>query len=344
MEADSKIPSIQLLRGLAALAVASVHLWFGFASYVDSRAGAPPWSITVSQTAVASFFVVSGAVMVISSRRLFGSPRGTIVFWQRRAIRVFPPYWIATLVFAVIALWLALPVDGGHVARSLLFIPAEGSRQVPFLPFLWPGWTLFYELVFYAIFGAFVFAGRAKAIGYTSAILVAAVASAAIWPPETYLAAAFARPIVLLFVAGLGAGLFLDAGLAVPAWLRVLAGLGGTALLVLGPGVPSETLGWDWLAGAGLPGFLFSVAIAGGPIPGRLIRPSHWLGDISYALYLLHIPFAHAWIQVFNVWLPHPGGSIGYIVTAIPLVLLLSWVFRRWIERFIAHLLNPRPA
>ena len=344
MEADSKLPSIQLLRGLAALTVAGVHLWFGFASFIESRAAAPMWASIVSQAAVAAFFVISGAVMVISSRRLFGSARGTIVFWGRRAVRVFPPYWIATLLFAGVALWVGVPADLGHVARSLLFVPGQGSADVPFLPFLWPGWTLFYELVFYAIFGAFVFAGRAKAIGYTSAVLFAIVASATIWPPETYLAAAFAQPIALLFVAGLGAGLVLDADWHLPWPLRVLAALGAAAALALGPDLIANTIGWDWLLAAGLPGALVFAAVAGGPIPRRWTSPANLAGDISYALYLLHIPFAHAWMRVFNGWLPHPGGAIGFMATGLPLLVALSFAFHRWIERPLTRWLNARLA
>lgn len=342
MEADSKIPSIQLLRGLAALAVAVGHLWFGFAVFVESRNAAPLWTNAVSQAAVAAFFVISGAVMVVSSRKLFGSVRGTLIFWRRRAVRVLPPYWIATLLFAGVALWLGLPFDAEQAARSLLFLPGEGEAAIPYLPFLWPGWTLFYELVFYFIFGAFVLAGRSKAIGYTGAVLIAVVASAAIWRPETYLAATFARPVVLLFVVGLGAGLLLDAGRSVPPGLRLLAGIGAAALLALGPGLSADTVGWDWLAVAGLPGALAFVAIAGGPIPDGLVRPADVIGDISYALYLLHIPFAHAWMQVFNVWLPHPGGSLGYMATGLPLLLALSFAFHRWVERPLTGALNRR--
>jgi exopolysaccharide production protein ExoZ len=274
MEADSKIPSIQLLRGLAALTVAVVHLWFGFASYVDSRDAAPLWSSVLAQSAVAAFFVISGTVMVISSRRLFGSLQGTLTFWRRRAVRVLPPYWIATLMFAGVALWLGLPFDSEFAARSLLFLPGEGAAQVPLMPFLWPGWTLFFELVFYAIFGAFVLAGREKAIGYTAAVLVLIVATAAIWEPGTHLAAAFAHPVVLLFVAGMAAGLFLDAGRSLPGGLRLLAGFGAVAAIVVGPDMQPNTLGWEWLARAGVAGMLAFVAVAGGPITVGLARVS----------------------------------------------------------------------
>lgn len=340
--ANTKIHSIQLLRGLAALAVASVHLWFGFASFVDSRDPPPAWSDIVAPAAVAAFFVISGCVMVVSSRRLFGSARGTLTFWRRRAVRVLPPYWIATLLFAGVALVVGLPADAGFVLRSLVFVPTEGAAEVPFLPFLWPGWTLFYELVFYAIFGAFLLANRARAIGYTAGVLIVVVASAAFWPPETWLAAAFAHPIVLLFLVGMGAGVLFDAGRAVPLGLRVLAGAGAVAVVALGPDLLTDTVGWDALFAAGLPGILAFIAVAGGPIPSRMARLSDAFGDLSYALYLLHIPFAHAWILVFNVWLSHPGGSLGYMIAGLPLLLALSWAFHRGVERPLTRLLNSR--
>lgn len=342
MGADTKIHSIQLLRGLAALAVAIVHLWFGFASYVDSRDAAPTWSNVVSQSAVAAFFVISGAVMVISSHRLFGSARGTLTFWRRRAVRVLPPYWIATLLFAGVALWLGLPAEPGFIARSLAFIP-DGGSAVPFLPFLWPGWTLFYELAFYLVFGAFVFAGRAQAVALTALVLTGLVVAGLLWRCDSYLWVALTQPVLLLFVAGMGAGLLLDAGRAAPVWLRALAAAAAVAVMALSPAMREQVIETDWLIWAGLPGVLLFVAVAGGPVPARLARPSDVFGDLSYALYLLHIPFAHAWMQVFNVWLPHPGGSLGYMVAGLPLLLALSFAFHRWIERPLTGWLNARP-
>lgn len=341
--ADTKIHSIQLLRGLAALSVAVVHLWFGFASYVDRRDAAPPWSDTLSQAAVAAFFVISGAVMVISSRQLFGSARGTVRFWRRRAVRVLPPYWLATLLFAGVALWLGLPAEPGFVARSLVFIPPD-SPTVPFLPFLWPGWTLFYELAFYVVFGAFVFAGRAYAVALTALVLVGLVVAGAVWRGDSYLAVALTRPVLLLFVAGLGAGLLFDAGRTAPLWLRALAAAAAPAMLAFGPAPREQLIEFDWLAWAGVPGLLLFLAVAGGPIPPRLARLSSRFGDISYAIYLLHIPFAHAWMQVFNVWMPHPGGSLGYMAAGLPLLLVLSFAFHRWVERPVSGWLNARLA
>jgi exopolysaccharide production protein ExoZ len=338
--AGSRIHSIQLLRGLAALAVAVVHLWFGFAGYIESRDAAPAWSNTVSQAAVAAFFVISGCVMVLSSRPLFGTPRGTLVFWRPRAVRVLPPYWIATLIFVAVALWVDLEVDGAFVARSLLFIPGGVEAPVPFLPFLWPGWTLFYELVFYLLFGAFVSAGRRRTVGVTALMLGTMAILGLALRPGGYLAGALTQPVFLLFVAGLAMGVLLDTGRTVPKRLRVLAGAG--ALALLGPG--AALVENEWLLSVGVPGFLLFIAVAGGPIPRRLDKPADAFGDLSYALYLLHIPFAHAWMQVFNVWLPHPGGAIGFMGTGLPLLLALSFAFYRWIERPLTRWLNARLA
>lgn len=334
--ADTRIHSIQLLRGMAALAVAIVHLWFGFASYIESRDPPPAWADVVSQAAVAAFFVISGCVMVLSTRRLYGTPRGTLEFWRRRAARVLPPYWIATLLFVAVALWLDLSVEGAFVARSLLFIPGGVEAPVPFLPFLWPGWTLFYELVFYLVFGALVSAGRRRTVAVTSLVLATMAAVGIIVRPDSYIAGALTQPVYVLFVAGIAFGIFVDTGGAVPKWLRVLAGAG--ALVLLAPG--SAPLDHDWLLAVGLPGLLLFLGVAGGPIPRLLDKPADVFGDLSYALYLLHIPFAHAWMQVFNVWLPHPGGAIGYMATGLPLLLILSFGFHRWVERPLTRWLN----
>ena len=98
------------------------------------------------------FFVISGFIMVVTTSRTEFTPQK---FFLLRSIRVVPLYWLATLA------WIAYKVfehsfQGVYpaaIAKSLLFIPYSSPG---FPRGVWPilanGWTLNYEMFFYALF------------------------------------------------------------------------------------------------------------------------------------------------------------------------------------------------
>ncbi|MXO75043.1 acyltransferase family protein [Altererythrobacter aerius] len=340
--ASPKLMWIQALRGLAALTVAAVHLNDGFARFLDDRLGLVPRGDQLAQAAVALFFVISGCVMVISSGRMAGSVRGMGTFWRRRAVRVLPPYWVATGVMVAVALWLTMPLDVRDVAASLAFVPlaAPPGSPAPFALYLWPAWTLFYELIFYAIFGACLVLGRKRAAIACAAALVALVTIAPPLMGDTLAVHAATRPVMLLFIGGLAAGLAVSRAVpAVPMPARLAALVMAGAVFVLAPH-PETRLGYGWLLWAGLPALLVFVAAMGWPLHGFARRMAGTLGDASYALYLLHIPFAHAWMRVFDGWLGGKGGSIGYLAGGLPLLVIVSIAFHRVVERPLTAALN----
>ena len=336
-----KVAAIQALRAIAALSVALVHLTGGFARYIDGRLTSWPVGDQLAQAAVALFFVISGCVMVLSSGKLFGSARGTLVFWRRRAVRVLPPYWIATGMLAAAMFALGYAVDPGYIARSLAFVgaPSANPSSVPLTVFLWPGWSLFYELLFYALFGAFVAFGRAPAVLLSTVALCGLVVFGQVAAPDSLAAYAATRPVILLFVVGMGVGLALDRGWSAPGWSRAAA-VGGAAVVFALTAEPAISLGFGYLVWAGLPAVLLFFAVVSSPKRILFERTFALLGDASYAIYLLHVPFAHVWMRVFNGWWHHPGGSIGYLVLGVPLLIALSIAFHRGVERPLTDRLN----
>jgi len=337
-----KVAAIQALRALAALTVALVHLTDAFARHIDGRLTGIPFGEQLAQAAVALFFVISGCVMVLSSNGLFGSARGALVFWRRRAVRVLPAYWLATAMLAAIMFALGYRVDLDRVVHSLAFIglPADGGSGLPFALYLWPGWSLFYELLFYALFGAFVAFGRLPAVVLATLALVGLVVLGQTIEPGSLAGHAATRPVLLLFPIGMGFGIALRRGFTAPGWTRVLAAAAAAGTLVAFTEAPHAALGFGYLAWAGLPAVLVFFAGVAGPRGVPFTATFARLGDASYAIYLLHVPFAHAWMRVFNVGWRHPGGSLGYLVLGVPLLIALSIAFHRWIERPMTDALN----
>ncbi len=120
-----KLSNIQVLRGLAALAVVVFHA----RDEVDGL-GIPtnlPHLIG-GAFGVDVFFVISGLVMVHASVPLFGRARSALPFFAKRLARIMPLYWAVTLLFAFLD--PAAARGGlGHaafakfLALSLAFVP-----------------------------------------------------------------------------------------------------------------------------------------------------------------------------------------------------------------------------
>jgi exopolysaccharide production protein ExoZ len=69
--------------------------------------------------------------------------------------RIIPAYWIATSAFlagALIGLFRNARFDTWHTISSYLFLPNRGPGTMEVWPLLVPGWTLNYEMFFYAVF------------------------------------------------------------------------------------------------------------------------------------------------------------------------------------------------
>ncbi len=152
---------IQALRALAACAVALLHV----ADEAGALAGTPgrsPWrgvDALPLEAGVDLFFVISGFVMAWASWDAFGSVRSVAPFVARRLLRIAPLYWLLSL--AAVAAAVSAPglmSDGardgpGYLAASFLFWPwrrLDGFVQ----PVLRLGWTLEYEMLFYALVAA----------------------------------------------------------------------------------------------------------------------------------------------------------------------------------------------
>jgi peptidoglycan/LPS O-acetylase OafA/YrhL len=346
---EGRIAAIQLLRALAAITVAAGHIAFAFADHLGPGLGlAPLWrSDWPGQLAVMLFFILSGHVMVLASAGQFGSPGARSLFWRRRFIRIMPPYWLATLMLAAIFLTLfPAPIDAAKFAKSLALVPYwPDTGHLRPMPFLWVGWTLLYEMIFYFIFGLFLAWPRQRALLGVAGVLAALIIAGTWVPPVNPFLFVVTRPVSVMFATGMAIALWRTGGGEAPAWLRWLA-LAGSALaawLVPAP-VLSSALGWDYLAWAGLPALLIAFAALGGPLPLPGTRAINRAGDISYAIYLFHVPIAWLWLWV---WPYVPGfdpGPWDYFISAMAATVAGGWLFHLWLERPMTLALNRRLA
>lgn len=346
-EPRGKVAAIQLLRALAALSVAAGHIAFAFADHLGPGLGLAWRAEASGQIAVMLFFIVSGYVMVIAAQGQFGQPGARWLFWRRRFIRIMPPYWLATGLLAVIFLTLfPTPIDPGRFLLSLALIPfwPESGALQP-LPLLWVGWTLLYEMMFYFLFGLFLPLSRARAILAVAGVLAGLVIAGTWVPPVNAFLFAATRPVLVMFGAGMLLALRRAHGATAPPTLRWLALAASGAALWLVP-MPDVTgaLGWDYLAWCGLPALLAAFAVLSGP----LLLPAAGLinraGDISYAVYLVHVPVAWFWLWFWGRLPLFDAGPWDYLVTAMLATVAISWLFHVGVERPMTLALNRRLA
>ncbi len=327
---------VQALRGLAALSVAWFHIT-GAAGFFAGHQGVPPydWIARIPWAAgVDVFFVISGFVIVYASTGLFARPGAAKDFLARRIARMVPLYWAATaLLIAVVAL-TGVHLNSTHaddppyVAASFLFVPWPRSSDGADLPLLSIGWTLNYEMFFYALFACCLGLTRRRASLAAVLALAAVVAYGALLHPVQPQLQFWTNGVILEFGLGIGlANLRLD-GARAPGWVRLAMLLGGAATLLLG----SET---HRFLTFGLSAALVVGAATLGEerLSARTRGFCAWAGALSYPLYLTHA-FPMRGMREICERLPIRGDGriVLYIVSTTVVSVAAAALAHRWIE------------
>lgn len=317
--------SVQVLRAIAALAVCAVH--FSDMNLMLTGHSGEPIPLYPLAAGVDLFFVISGFIMVYSSERLFGRPGARSEFWVRRIARIAPLYWVAT----VVAIWaMDRPYDAVSLIKSYLFIPYFGPND-SLQPLYGVGWTLNYEMFFYALFGVAIMLRRQLAVAVVTIALAGAIAIGRIWPSSNALLIVWTDPIVIEFAFGMAIAMAYRHGVRFPRWLGGLLCLGGA--IAVWHGVPrSPPSGVRWLE-CGVPVALIFAGLAlQPPLKFPLSRWMAALGDASYSMYLIHSLVIAAIIRV-----PHLGH---FAPLALPVTVALSLLVYRLFERPVTKALQ----
>lgn len=323
---NGMLANLQALRALAAIAVVVFH--FGLL---------PPTSLSFTSGAagVDLFFVLSGFIISYSSSR------DARHFLARRFMRIVPPYWIATIVAALITLQnMAWRETADWLLQSLFYLPGPQGR--PALIFV--AWTLVYELAFYLLYWVALRAGRSRAPG-VALILLLLVAFAPL--------ANLPGPWPLFSEFAIGIGVYLITERFTPFHrLKSAAGLltigGGLALL---PVLPSFTgygsddyqslgrvLTWGIPAGFIVMGAVIAER-SGIAFRNRVVLI---LGGASYAIYLLHPIAVGQLLQLppnaqLASWAVCLGATILIVALSVGFHLVVEVPTLRMLRRFLGE-------
>jgi peptidoglycan/LPS O-acetylase OafA/YrhL len=282
------------------------------------------------------FFVISGFIMVVSSRRLVGQADGWRRFISARLVRIVPMYWLATT--AKLLSIAAVPEMARHTSltvwntiASYLFLPSfDGAGIIkPVLPV---GWTLSYEMLFYGVFAAALFLARDPLVVVLPALAVLTLISLVI-PPDWPAITSLASPFLLEFLFGVLIGrAFLAKWLQkVPAAWAVAAGAAGlVGLAILPVDGPWERVAlWGAAASLAVLGGVICEGWLGRRLPDLLI----WIGEASYSMYLTHVFI----LPVVGVALAKSGMTgaalaVTLVSSCVVLSIVTSLIAYSWVE------------
>ncbi|MDB5374404.1 MAG: putative acyltransferase [Belnapia sp.] len=369
----NQLLAVQALRALAATAVVLAHLMPFEAKYATGEVLFPR-GFEYGQAGVDLFFVISGYIMAVTTFGRFGSAASGWGFLQRRALRIYPVYWVyLTLVCAV---WLVAP----RIMNAGASVPPDILASYTLLPhqnghLLLVSWTLSFEMFFYLVFAALLATLRNGRLGLALAawagITIAGQLLFQPGRPQPYLNLIF-NPLVLEFIAGAAValllprlglaqatrlGLGLGLAQATRLGLTQTARLGATLFLA---GLLVAAIGIHVMLGQGgafpenwprvlvfgsaatllLAGCVLLEPVLAGHLPAWLIA----LGDASYSIYLSHLLTIGVVGQFWRAGLAadHPLNHLLALATALLVSLLAGLLSYRLLEQPLMALLQGR--
>ncbi|MGK3649164.1 acyltransferase family protein [Pseudarthrobacter enclensis] len=296
----SKFEGVQALRFVAAALVVVTHSTL----YTHERLN-PEVSIWGFGTiGVNIFFAISGFVMVVSTDHIRRDREAWKYFSMRRIARIVPMYWLATtskLLTMIVLPGAALhaTLDPGATILSYFFLPSrnvDGDVQ----PLLGVGWTLVFEMFFYAIFALALYLKVNPVIFSGCILLICATGSAFRGDEEWPVWAFYFDPIVLYFLIGMLIATFQHNLTAVKCTPYLLALLSGCQLIfVAWPAPEGSSENFVFL-------MLITIILVLGTvwleplIQGRIPKLLLFLGAASYSLYLFHPMIAPIVPEILN--------------------------------------------
>lgn len=304
------------LRGLAALAVCWFHFTHGNPNFLPDgvlkSSGAFGW------LGVEMFFVISGFIIPYSLSRGGYRLSDYPTFLLKRIIRLDPPY-IAALIL-ILALGYASSAVPGFRGQPFAPTWAQVALHLGYInvffgyPWLSPVfWTLAIELQYYLLMGLLYFAVAHRSSVVRTATLGWMALLAFLIPSEQFI-------FHWLFLFMLGIVAFqLRVGL-----IRRGPFAGWVAILGCGA----------WAVGSGpiaLTGVVTALTL--GLLEAVPMRPLLFLGEISYSLYLLHVPIGGRIINLGQRFV-HTTLEKGVVLAvAIAASIASAWLLYHFVER-----------
>ncbi|MFK4345189.1 MULTISPECIES: acyltransferase family protein [unclassified Paenibacillus] len=338
---DKKIEIIQLLRGLAAVAVTFFH------AGGQTLEGAAKYQWFSSGVDI--FFIMSGFIMVYTTTSNDGSLLYFKEFLIKRLIRIFPLYAILTLLYFLVVNSTAYIADLPFleftildIVKSIFFIPLILNDSTggggPFWggSVLHTGWSLNYEIYFYLIFALSMLLKKMRwwtFFGYTvvTVIVLPIVRKGYVildsrrsygWNWDFGYLNLMTSPLILEFAFGVIIGLMYISSFKFSSkqvcWLLCTLSVSFSVWLLAssyshGFGIGLSNYGYSYII------LFFILIISSKTIEFKIPYFLIWLGNISFSLYLVHPIITHS---LGNILWQYKSFQIA--LTGIPFAIFLT--------------------
>jgi peptidoglycan/LPS O-acetylase OafA/YrhL len=343
---SSRLPSLTGLRFVAAALV------FGFHAYVlhlldtGSVGSVVEWIVGPGSAGVTFFFLLSGFVLSWSARETDTAAR----FWRRRMARIYPSHLVMLAVAVVLFVAGGKAITTTQLVSSVLLIQPWFQDPDVYFGLNTVSWSLACEAFFYLLFPLLYRGVRAV--------------------PTRWLRWAAAGGLALIWLVPLAAQLLPESDRYWVIWLLPIArtpefvtgmllarvvrvGLWPTQ--AVGPVVAVAALGY--VASTRLPmeiqhvawpAVFFAAVIATAGAADAAGRPSVWgsrwavwLGEISFAFYLVHLLVLESVLRITGI--DHPlWMEAALVLGCLAVAVGASWLLHRSVELPGMRWFNPR--
>ncbi|MFC9433024.1 acyltransferase family protein [Nocardia sp. NPDC057030] len=349
----SRLPSLTGLRWIAALLVFTTHAAYQ-PGLLPPGAAAEGFMHMVKMggyIGVGFFFVLSGFVLTWSAREHDTPAR----FWRRRFFKIYPNHFVAFLLAVGLMLLTGREIVGW-------------VQQVLLLHAWWPdldvafgvndvSWSLSVEALFYLSFPLLIVLVRRIrpdrlwwwAIGIMAAVVLMPViakllpAQPQVWweatPEYEYWFVYVFPPVRALdFVLGMVMARIVMVGV----WPRVRARWAGLAFVAGYLAASFLPTTFAIVAATIVPLAFLIPAAAAADLDGRpswlASRPMVWLGDVSFAFYLLHELVLYNMYRLYgDEFQPTLAQAIGLWALSLGGTVVLAWGMHRLVELPMQH-------
>ncbi len=338
------------LRGVGALSVVIYHAW----PLSTQTCGLPSCNASFEYLAVDLFFILSGFVISYSYDQRFIAGMTFWQFMRARIVRLYPIFFICVLFGSLPFIWYALNGQGSRgrflvtFATNIFMLPSPTYPVQPDpFPLVSPAWSLFFE------------------------IFVANVSYGLIWKKLTNQLLGWIIGLSLLVLFGvIGTAGTIDGGslwktfpIGFPRVIYAFyvgVALHRIFLLRKPPSIPSFVIlmlvaasFWPRLHGWYAPTYeLLCIVIfypvliyLGASARERMPQVGKLIGEISYALYLVHIPILLMVLDVtFSFGINSKGllATIAFIAVSLGVAFALSFYYDRPARAFLGKLISRR--
>ncbi|MFI7282934.1 acyltransferase family protein [Micromonospora chersina] len=351
----TRLPSLTGLRWIAALLVFAFHVGTMRIVAEPSVGAALGRAFALGLSGVEFFFILSGFVLVWSYRD--GEPPRT--FLRRRLAKIYPNHLVTFAVALAVASWFADPVAPWAAIGNLLLVQAWIPLDGYFYSVNNVSWSLSCELAFYLCLPLVLpWLRRARASVLCAVVVAVPLLILALWPaqllvPEEsrwWFTQIFPVTRSLEFWMGAAAAELLRRGRWRGPNLAAASLLFVATWVVAAQWIRAEF--WAALLAAAY--LLVITAAADADVRGRRTpwrsRAMVWLGEVSFAFYLVHVLVMMTVLRLTGDWGTGLRGWWGplAVLGLLLLNLLLAAALHHGVEMPMMRRLGPprraRPA